>query len=124
MEHVHSEHVAAAPDRVFAALAEPDNLVRLVPQLTKIDPQEGDRVAVEARYEGRTQHGEAYLRTDESARKLEWGTERGYSGWMSIEPDGDGSMLTLGLQTTHVDHADHDVGATLDAIRRLVEAQV
>jgi len=124
MEHVHSEHVAAEPDRVFAALAEPDNLVRLVPQLTRIDPQEGDRVEVEARYEGRTQTGEAYLRTNESARRLEWGTERGYSGWMSIEPDGDGSMLTLGLQTTHVDHADQDVGATLDAIRRLVEAQV
>ncbi len=124
MEHVHSEHVAADPDRVFAALAEPDNLVRLVPQLTKIDPQEGDRVEVEARYEGRTQQGEAYLRTDESARKLEWGTESGYSGWMSIEPDGDGSMLTLGLQTTHVDHADQAVGATLDAIRRLVESQV
>ncbi len=124
MEHVHSEHVAADPDRVFAALAKPDNLVRLVPQLTKIEPQEGDRVEVEARYEGRTQQGEAYLRTDESSRRLEWGTERGYSGWMSIEPDGDGSMLTLGLQTARVDHADQDVGATLDAIRRLVEAQV
>ena len=124
MEHVHSEHVAADPDRVFAALAEPDNLVRLVPQLTKISPQEGDRVEVEARYEGRTQRGEAYLRTDESSRRVEWGTERGYHGWMSIDPDGEGSMLTLGLQTTHVDHADHDVGATLDAIRRLVEADV
>ncbi len=124
MEHVHSEHVAADPDRVFAALAKPDNLVRLVPQLTKIEPQEGDRVEVEARYEGRTQQGEAYLRTDESSRRLEWGTERGYSGWMSIEPDGDGSMLTLGLQTARDDHADQDVGATLDAIRRLVEAQV
>jgi hypothetical protein len=125
MEHVHSEHVAAAPDRVFDALADPDNLVRFVPQLTKIDPQDGsDRVEVEARYEGRTQQGEAYLRTDASARKLEWGTDGGYSGWMSIEPDGDGSMLTLGLQTSHIDHADQAVGATLDAIRRLVEADV
>jgi carbon monoxide dehydrogenase subunit G len=51
MEHVHSEHVAADPDRVFAALADPDNLVRVVPQLTKIEPQEGDRVEVEARYD-------------------------------------------------------------------------
>ncbi|MGH2942442.1 MAG: SRPBCC family protein [Solirubrobacteraceae bacterium] len=124
MEHVHSEHIAAAPDRVFAALAEPDNLVRLVPQLTKISPRAGDRVEVEARYEGRTQRGEAYLRSDDSERRLEWGTEGGYSGWMKIDPDGEGTMLTLGLHTTHVDHADRDVGATLDAIRRLVEADV
>ena len=124
MEHVHSEHVAADPDRVFAALADPDTLVRFVPQLTKIRPQEGDKVEVEARYDGHTQRGEAFLRSDESARKLEWGTEGGYNGWMSVEADGDGSMLTLGLHTTHVDHADHDVGATLDAIRRLVEADV
>ena len=124
MEHVHSEHIAADPDRVFAALAEPDNLVRLVPQITKIEPQAGDRVEVEARYEGHTQRGEAYLRADDAERKLEWGTEGGYRGWMKIDPDGDGAMLTLGLHTTHVDHADRDVGATLDAIRRLVEADV
>ena len=124
MDHVHSEHVAAAPDRVFAALANPDTLVRFVPQLTKIRPQDGDRVEVEARYDGHTQRGEAFLRSDEAARKLEWGTEGGYGGFMRVEEDGDGSMLTLGLHTTHVDHADHDVGATLDAIRRLVEADV
>jgi hypothetical protein len=31
---------------------------------------------------------------------------------------------TFGLHTTHLEHADHDVAATLDAIRRLVEARV
>jgi carbon monoxide dehydrogenase subunit G len=124
MEHVHSEHVAAPPDRLFAALANPDNLARFVPQLTSVQHGEGDRVEVEARYEGRTQRGEAFFRTDEAARRLEWGTQSGYRGWMQIAEDGEGSMLTLGLQTTRVDHADHDVGATLDAIRRLAEAQV
>ena len=43
---------------------------------------------------------------------------------MQVVADADGSMLTLGLHTTHVEHADHDVAATLDAIRRLVEATV
>ena len=124
MEHIHSEHVAAAPERVFAALADLDTLVQFVPQLTKISPQDGDRVAVEARYDGHTQQGEAFLRTDEAARKLEWGTDSGYGGWMRVEADGDGSMLELGLRTTHLDHADHDVAATLDAIRRLVESAV
>jgi carbon monoxide dehydrogenase subunit G len=123
MEHVHSEHVAATPDEVFAVLRDPQSLARFVPQLTKID-QQGERVEVEARYEGRTQQGEASFRADDSARKIEWGTDSGYHGWLQVEPDGDGAMLTLGLHTTHVEHADHDVAGTLDAIRRLVQAQV
>ncbi len=124
MEHVHSEHVAADPDRLFAALAEPANRPRFVPQRTKVSQLDGDRVEVEARYEGRTQRGDAYLRADEASRRLEWGTESGYSGWLSVESDGDGSMLTLSLHTTHLEHADQDIAATLDAIRRLAEAGV
>jgi carbon monoxide dehydrogenase subunit G len=124
MEHVHSEHVAADPDRVFAALADPARLGELVPQLTSIRQADGDRVEVEARYEGRTQRGEAYFRADSSERKVEWGTGGGYRGWMQVVADGDGTMLTLGLHTTHVEHADQDVAATLDAIRMLVEAHV
>ena len=79
---------------------------------------------VEARYEGRTHRGEAYFRASEDERKVEWGSEAGYHGWMQILADGGGSMLTLSLHTTHVEHADHDVAATLDAVRRLVEATV
>jgi carbon monoxide dehydrogenase subunit G len=124
MEHVHSQPVAADPDRVFAALADPANLARFVPQLTKVTPQDGDQVEVEARYEGRTQRGVAYFHADEGSRTLEWGTAGGYRGSMNVEPDGDGSMLTLALHTTHIEHADHDIAATLDAIRRLVEARV
>jgi hypothetical protein len=124
MEHVHSEHVAADPDRVFAALRDPATLQGFVPQLTRVEQQGDGQVAVEARYDGRTQRGDAYFRTDEPARKIEWGTDSGYHGWLAIEPDDDGSMLTLGLHTTHVEHADQDVAGTLDAIRRLVEAQV
>ena len=123
MEHVHSEHVAASPERVYAVLEDPQSLAGFVPQLTKVD-QHGERVEVEARYEGRTQHGEASFRADDAARRIEWGTQSGYHGWLQVEPDGDGSMLTLGLHTTHVEHADHDVAGTLDAIRRLVEAGV
>jgi carbon monoxide dehydrogenase subunit G len=124
MEHVHSEHVAAPPDRVFAALANPENLAQFVPQLTSIRHGDGERVEVEARYEGRTQRGEAYFRASEDELKVDWGSGGGYRGWMQVVADGDGSMLTLGLHTTHVEHADHDVAATLDAIRRLVEASV
>jgi hypothetical protein len=43
---------------------------------------------------------------------------------MQVDPDGDGSRLTLFLSTAHGDAADSEVMGTLDAIRRLVEAQV
>jgi len=124
MDHVHSEHVAAPPDRLFAALSDPGKLIRFVPQLTKVTAHDGDQVEVEARYDGHTQQGGAYFRADEAARRIEWGTPSGYQGWMTVESDDEGSMLTLSLHTTHVDHADHDIGATLDAIRMLVEADV
>jgi uncharacterized protein YndB with AHSA1/START domain len=77
MEHVHAEHVAAHPDRVFEALADPESLAQFVPQLTSIRQGDGDRVEVEARYEGRTQRGEAFFRAIESERKVEWGSEAG-----------------------------------------------
>ena len=125
MEHVHSEHVAADPDKVFAALRDPSTLQGFVPQITRVEQQGDGHVEVEARYDGKTQHGDAYFRADESARKVEWGADSGYRGWLSVEPDEEGgSMLTLGLHTTHLEHADHDVAGTLDAMRRLVEARV
>jgi hypothetical protein len=43
---------------------------------------------------------------------------------MEVAPDGDGSRLTLFLNTVHGSESDHDVAATLDAIRMLVEAEV
>jgi hypothetical protein len=43
---------------------------------------------------------------------------------MQVDADGDGSRLTLFLDTPHPSASDHDVAATLDAIRMLVESQV
>lgn len=124
MEHEHTEHVAAAPDRLYAALAEVDNLSHYVPQVTEARRSGDDRVEVRARYEGKTQEGEAYFRTDEADRRIEWGSESGYHGWMKVDGDGDGSRLTLSLHTERGDAPDHEVAGTLEAIRRLVEAEI
>jgi hypothetical protein len=40
-----------------------------------------------------------------------------------VDPDGDGSRLTLFLATARGDAPDTEVMGTLDAIRRLVEAE-
>jgi hypothetical protein len=81
-------------------------------------------VEVDARYEGHEQHGEAPFSADVAARRIEWGTANGYHGWLQVDADGEGSRLTLFLDTPHAAASDHDVAATLDAIRMLVESQV
>jgi carbon monoxide dehydrogenase subunit G len=125
MEHEHTEYVAAAPDRVFAALADLGNLPRYVPQLTAAERIDGDRIKIEARYEGHTQQGEGWFRADESERQIEWGSAGSdYRGWIRVSPEGDGSRLTLFLATVHGDAPDSEVMGTLDAIRRLMEAEV
>ncbi len=124
MEHEHTEHVAAAPDDVFKAISDPANLSRFVPQLTSVRAAGEERVEVDARYEGHDQHGAASFHTDGDARRIEWGTDSGYRGWLQVDGDGDGSRLTLFLNTTHAGESEHDVAATLDAIRMLVESEV
>ena len=49
---------------------------------------------------------------------------RNYNGWLQVDPDEDGSRLTLYVATVHGDAPDPEVMGTLDAIRRLVEADV
>ena len=124
MQHEHTEHVAAPADAVYAAIADLNNLPRFVPQLTAVRPAEGDQIEVDARYEGREQHGEATFHADDAERRIDWSAASGYHGWMKVDPDGEGSRLTLFLETRRGAERDHDVAATLDAVRMLVEAEV
>jgi hypothetical protein len=43
---------------------------------------------------------------------------------MRVDPDGGGSRLTQFLDTPHGAERDHDIAATLDAIRMLVESEL
>jgi hypothetical protein len=119
MEHEHTPD----PDRVFAALSDVGNLPRYVPQVTAAERGEGESVTIEARYEGHTQRGEGWFRSDNAARKIEWGAEHGgYHGWLQVSPESEGSRLTLFLATARGNAPDGEVMGTLDAIRRPVEA--
>ena len=62
VKHEHTHHVAADADKVYAALADVRNLPHYVPQMTRAEPHDGDKVTVEARYDGHTQHGEGWFR--------------------------------------------------------------
>ncbi len=124
MQHEHTEHVAASPAAVYAAISDVGNLPRFVPQLTSARAIGEGRIEVDARYEGHEQHGEASFEADDTTRRIQWGAPSGYRGWMQVDADGGGSRLTLFLDTPHPGPSDHDVAATLDAIRMLVESQV
>jgi carbon monoxide dehydrogenase subunit G len=124
MQHEHTEHVAAPPDAVYAAIANVSNLPRFVPQMTSARTAGEGQVEIAARYEGREQSGLASFRADDGERRIEWSAPSGYHGWMQVDADGDGSRLTLFLDTPHDAARDHDIAATLDAIRMLVEAEV
>ena len=124
MQHEHTEHVAAPPEAVYRAISNVDNLPRFVPQITGARSSGGDRVEIDARYEGKEQHGEASFSADDDQQKIEWSSPSGYHGWMSVKPDGEGSRLTLFLETRHGSERDFDVSSTLDAIRMLVESEV
>ena len=126
MDYEQTEHVAAPPERVYAALSDVGNLSRFVPQITSVRPVDTEHVAVEARYEGQTQHGTAWLRTDEAARRVEWGVDdAGYRGSLAVaDGEGGGTALTLTLHTERAPGAGGDVAATFDAVRRLLEAEL
>ncbi|MHB8696121.1 MAG: SRPBCC family protein [Solirubrobacteraceae bacterium] len=124
MQHEHTEHVAATPDAVYSAISDISNLPKYVPQLTGARTTSEGHVHVDARYDGHEQHGEASFEANDAARRIEWGAPSGYHGSIQVDADGDGSRLTLFLDTPHTAASDHDVSATLDAIRMLVESQV
>jgi hypothetical protein len=107
---------AGAPGRLAA--------LGVLPQMTAARATGEDSVEVDARHHGREQHGEASFHADGERRPMEWASPSGYRGWTEVAPDGDGSRLTLFLNTLHGSESDHDVAATLDAIRMLVEAEV
>ena len=54
MQHEHTEHVAASPDAVYAAISDVANLPRFIPQMIDVRPAGEARVQVDARYEGQS----------------------------------------------------------------------
>jgi uncharacterized membrane protein len=124
MQHEHTEHVAAMPEAVYGLIADLSNLPKFVPQLTAARSAGDGRVEVDARYGGHEQHGEVSFSADDSQRRIEWSAASGYRGWMKVDPDGEGSRLTLFLETKHDVEHETDIAATLDAIRMLVESQI
>ena len=115
--------IDARPDALFAYLSDASKLPEYFPDITEAHPHGKDHVHVEARIpDGSTQSGEAWFRVDDSARRLEWGsdTDAGYHGWLEVGERGDGSEVKLGLTMEH-DDVDGSIDRTLEKIKSIAE---
>jgi len=120
MEHEQSTTISVAPDRLYRAIADPANLTRFVPAITSVHRRDQEQVDVEARYEDHSEHGEAWFRADDDARRVSWGAEGSpYEGWMVVDADGEGSRVTLHLTTPHELDVDEYVQQTFESLRGL-----
>jgi hypothetical protein len=118
MEHESSTTIPVSPDGLYDAIAGVRNLTRVIPPLKSVRRTDPEHVEVTAQYEGPEEHGEAWFRTDDESRRVEWASdEHPYRGWMQVEPDRDGAKLTLHLNTPHADDIKDYVSSTFEAIR-------
>ncbi len=124
--------IAVAPDRLYAYLADVDNLPEYMPRITEAHAVDGgEAVDVTARIdpEGepeKTVRGEAWLRVREQGRRLEWGSEgpNDYHGELDVDAGEDGgSRLTVRLHTerTEGDQIDGALRETVQHIKTLAE---
>lgn len=125
--------VDVPPDRLFAYLADVENLPTYLPRMTSAVPEGGDRVEVTARVDPgdgaeRDVRAEAWVQVLEEGRSLRWGAPgpHEYHGELHVAP-GDaegGSQLTVVLHTERVEGTQIDDGLVevLQGVKQAVEA--
>jgi ribosome-associated toxin RatA of RatAB toxin-antitoxin module len=125
MEHEQTTRIPVAPDRLYRTIADIGNLTRFIPPLRSVRRTDAEHVEVDAQYEGHEQRGQAWFRTDDASKRVEWGSEgQPYRGWMHVEDDGDGSRLTLHVTTErlgseHLGEVKAYVASTIESLRKL-----
>ena len=139
-EYQQSSVVNAPVGEVFAWVADVGNLPHYLPPIKEARLEgEGDRIRMWGEIPDRGEfEGEGYFRVGEEERRMEWGANlyRDYSGWLQVEPAGDGaSEVTVHLsfgersveQEIQEDSSDErdplqeGLAATLESIRRQIE---
>jgi len=104
--------VATDPEALFDSLSEVGNLPRYLSRITSARSGEGEEVHTTATLEdGREVEGTAWFRVDDSATRIEWGSEgpSSYSGSLQVRAAGDGSEVEVHLHTTRVPDGDQEV---------------
>lgn len=97
-EFEHSTTINASPDEVFEFMSKVENLPKYLPTTKAAQPQEGERVRVQGEAQGHQYDSDGFFRADRTNHRIEWGAdERYYSGYLEVQGQGDGSVMTVHL---------------------------
>jgi uncharacterized membrane protein len=138
VEYERARRVDAAPDDVFAFVADVRNLPTFVPTVRSAAQQAEERVRVRGESRGGAYEDEAWYHIDPSRRRLEWeADDHGHSGWLTVSAlDGASEIvvhLSFGpavdvsgrpLTAADVEQPnpiEENLEAALDSLRHLME---
>lgn len=97
-EFEHSMPIDASPDEVYAFVAKVENLPRYLPTTRGVQPQQGERVRVQGKAQGRAYDADSFFLLDRDHYRVEWGVNKGYyAGWLQVNGQGDYSTITVHL---------------------------
>ena len=119
-------HVSLAPAALFDYLSDISNLPRYFARMTSAQKGDGDEVLTTAKMpDGTEVEGRAYFRVDSSAQRLEWGSEgpSEYSGSLDVAADGDGSTVSVTLNTSRTHEGDPEVQQGIDETLASIKSQ-
>lgn len=125
-EHERSLSINAPASALFAYLSEVGNLPKYFTRMLTAEPAEGEAVRTSARMpDGQVVEGEAWFRVDDTAQRIEWGSEgpSDYHGWLEVSGDDQASTVQVAIHSTRTTDGEVDQGLeeTLGNIKRLVE---
>ncbi len=109
--------VSLDPAALFEYLSDVGNLPRYFARMTSAQKGQGEEVLTTARMpDGTEVEGKAWFRVDSGAQRLEWGSEgpSEYSGSLDVRPSGEGSEVTVILNTTRTHEGDSEVQQGID----------
>ncbi len=109
-EYTTARDISADPDKAFAYLGEVGNLPKYFPKIVAARSVGEDKVTTTAVLDGEdvgseadheTVQGDAWFRTDDGARSVEWGAPgpNDYHGSLVVTAAGDGSNVSISLHT-------------------------
>lgn len=125
-QHERSLSIDAPASALFDYLSEISNLPKYFTRMLTAEPGDGEAVRTSARMpDGQVVEGEAWFRVDDTAQRIEWGSEgpSDYEGWLEVSGDQQASTVQVAISGTHADEDEVDRGLeeTLANIKRLVE---
>jgi uncharacterized membrane protein len=118
--------VSLAPAALFDYLSDVGNLPRYFARMTSARQGDGEEVLTTAKMpDGTEVEGSAWFRVDRDAQRLEWGSEgpSEYSGSLQVSASGDGSEVSVTLNTSRTHEGDPEVQQGIDQTLASIRSQ-